>query len=994
MTPKQLLSIGIALSLAVGVSLLAWMLNWVDFFSPVWLLLLLLLPFFVLIAATGKSGLPPKINAFSLACRGCLFVLLVLALGDIRTILRRTGICVMYLIDHSASVPQEISEESLSYANETAKRMGKEDRAGILVFGEDASVEILPQEGLQVDALHSYVERDQTDLQEAVELAVAAMPKEYRKKIVLLSDGNETEGDLMAGARFALSHQVNVDVLPVHYDYKREVLVERLVLPEGIQRNETFDLKVVARSLQICDAQLTILRNEKQVAQQTVRLKKGVNSFRAPMKISEAGFHVFSALLTSKEDTLKENNRGLGSIYVQGEARILFVANDPVESEHLISACSEEGLETEFSRPGEMPDSLSQLQNYDCVILANVPSYDLTDSQMQSLHAAVRDMGIGLMMVGGEHGFGAGGYEGTLIEEALPVSMDISQKKINPKGALVLILHTCEFPDGNYWAKEISKRAISTLNRADEVGVLLYNMGGENWLFPLTSAEDKEALYAEIDQAQPGDMPSFEPTLKMALASLSQSDAMVKHVIVISDGDPARPSPELIEGMADAGITVSTVAINPHTPRDVDVMKYIAAKTQGRYYFAADPRALPKIFSKEAKVVKRSLIFSEEFQPALIQASELTRGVLPQEVPTLQAYVATTAKPVATVPMVSTNENQDPILAHWRYGLGKTVAFTSDATTNWGRNWVAWDKYKKVWTQIIRWVARERTQTPLRMRAEVRGGEGRLVIDAVDAQGEFMNFLRLNGRVVGPDRKGTSLDLKQVAPGRYEAAWETNEDGIYMMNVGSQDPVGRLHGFSALGVAVPYSQEYKELESDFSLLAETAHLTNGTVLQGDPNSDRVFEAPSPPVISFGPLQGTLLGLVLMLFCVDIFLRRVLMTREDLGRGLERIGRILGRRERKERDAMMEALLERKARTGEELSEGRRSRRKFAEELQRRSLKRKDVSSPELEGLSLEAKETLKEADLIETEEQDSYTRRLLDAKRRAHEKQNDKGEEE
>ena len=130
--------------------------------------------------------------------------------------------------------------------------------------------------------------------------------------------------------------------------------------------------------------------------------------------------------------------------------------------------------------------------------------------------------GAGLIMLGGENSFGAGGYEKTPIEETLPVTMDIRQKKINPKGALVLVLHTCEFPNGNYWAKEISKKAIETVNRQDDVGVLIYGGGGEQWLFKLRPAEGKSFMYAKIDEASPGDMPSFAPAFEKARTKLEE----------------------------------------------------------------------------------------------------------------------------------------------------------------------------------------------------------------------------------------------------------------------------------------------------------------------------------------------------------------------------------------------------------------------------------------------------------------------------------------
>jgi uncharacterized membrane protein len=973
----------------------------VEYFEPIWLLALLLLPGFIWVASRGRSGLPAPINTASSTVRSILFIILILCLADIQVVLRSNSLCVMFLLDHSASIPNNILDEELNYVNAAVETKDGKDTAGIIVFGENASVEHTPEKMLNVERIDSFVNRDYTDLASAVSLASATFPENARRKLVLITDGNENQGDLVQAVRDAAGSGIVTDILPVNYDYPSEVLVDKVYLPDKIKEKETFDLKVQVHSLRPGPATLTIFRNGEPLTSDEVMLDRGDNTFNVSMKIEEPGFYTFSARISTDpeklKDTITQNNQASSYVYIQGASRVLLVAPSDIEARYLAQACLRDNLEADIIGPESLPDSLGQLQNYDCIVLANVSADQLSAEQMSMLQANVRDLGVGLVMVGGENSFGAGSYEQTPIEEALPVSMDIKQKKINPKGALAIILHTCEFPQGNFWAKEISKKAIETVNSQDDVGILLYDWdGGDRWLFELRAADNKAFMFNKIDNAMPGDMPSFIPTMKLAHEGLLKSDAMVKHMIIISDGDPASPSPTKIKEMADDGITISTIAINPHSPRDVDIMRYIAHTTGGKYYRTDDPSKLPQIFIKEAKVVKRSLIFNQQFQPMLVLSTELTKGIQPSEIPPLLAYVATTPKPRATVVMTSDNENEDPILAYWRYGLGKSVAFTSDATSNWAKDWVAWDKYEKLWTQTIRWASRKREQNNLHIRTRMDGHQGKLIIDAIDEKGAYINFLKMNARMVDVNNNGHSLDIRQTAPGKYEASFSARETGVNILNIGYQNPQTGGQGFIATGIAVPYSPEFRELEYDVDLLARAARAGGGKLLKGDISQDNVFSSDMPPTMSYRSVMEYLLMLGLLVFFIDVVLRRVIITREDLSSTLANIKlALLKRRIEGERDETMDALLKRKEKSKERKKGGAEVSRDFQASLQKRSAE-KDSATPDVRAQLADqvsekdapkaAPAEKKKAARTKADETDSgsdYTSRLLAAKKRA-----------
>ena len=369
-----------------------------------------------------------------------------------------------------------------------------------------------------------------------------------------------------------------------------------------------------------------------------------------------------------------------------------------------------------------------------------------------------------------------------------------------------------------------------------------------------------------------GDMPGFGPTMKMAYDSLKTADAAAKRMLIISDGDPGAPPRGLVKDIKDAGIAVSTVCINPHSPSDRNLMRWISDETGGQFYFVTDPRNLPQIFTKEASVVKRGLLIEKPFTPKVNHDSELLYGLGDTGIPDLLGYVVTTPKENATVPLVS--HEGDPILAHWRYGLGKSVAFTSDVTNRWAAPWLNWEGFNRFWSQTVRWATRELAPSNFRVETRVRDGRGYVKIDAVDASGRFINFLRPRGAVTGPgpDYRKTELELPQTGPGIYEATFPLAESGLYMINILYNREDGSQGSIPA-GLALGYSPEYEYATSNLPLLEQLASTGGGRVMMQDENP---FEHTLVAAPAITPIWHLLVIVAACLFPFEIFVRRVVI----------------------------------------------------------------------------------------------------------------------
>ena len=829
--------------------------------------------------------------------------------------------------------------------------------------------------------IQSVISTERTNVAAALRLSLAAFPPSSRKRIVLISDGNENMEVGATEAEAARRNGVRIDVLPIKYDYPNEVLVEKVVAPAQVSKGASFEVRTVVTAHRPQRATLRLFQNAQTIGDQTVDLNAGRNVFSVKRMLKEPGYYEFTAIVESVEDTLPTNNKASAFTVVRGQGRVLYVESDPDHGHELLRALTEEGLDVKMADLSSLPLTLGQIIPHDTLILSNISASALGPDGMRAIELAVKDWGVGLVVIGGENAYGPGGYQGSPLERALPVEMEIKHRRVIPTGALVVILHTCEIPQGNFWAQQIAMAALRVLSAADEYGILYYGMGGEQWLFKLQPVRDKNAMASAISTCQPGDMPSYIKALQMAHTALKGSKSSTKHTIVISDGDPSYPSDQAVQAMVADGITISTIGISPHSPNDTKRLAYIAAIGKGRYYEPTNPNLLPQIFIKEAATVRRALIQEDRFQPRVALASEIVKGIAPEEYPALRGYVLTTPKQLAEVPLAS--HQKDPVLAHWQYGLGRTVAFTSDAKSRWAAEWMGWPKYRQFWAQVVRWSARSVEDAGIRTRTEIKDDQARLVIDAVDPQGHFKNSLDIQGILVTPENREVPLVIEQTGPGRYEATFDTPVSGAHYVSLRYADGEGQKPKMVTHGVVVPYSAEYSELTTNEALLKTIATMTDGRVLTAE---DDIFSRKGfPPAERYADAWPALLLAAILLLPVDVFVRRVFI---DYGKAWRRGVRlfqayVLRRRRTTKAEAHMNALLSAKKASRETIA---RRVKKFEPAAPTPEDEAIDVAAA-VEGAQPEVKTAdappVRKDQPSVAKEDDTYMGRLLRAKRHA-----------
>ena len=826
---------------------------------------------------TGGRLRVPSVTGdqWALALRGALVVVLLVTL--LRPTLPRwvDRLNVVFLLDHSDSVSLVARERAYRFVAEAVKHLKSGDRHEVIVFGEEAVVDQPLSNRPSVDRPKAVVSGRGTNIFQAMQLALATVTPGHANRLVMLTDGRQNAGNALAGAQAAKDARADIFYVPAPLTFTQEVVAEAMLLPQEVKYGEPFQAKVVAWSLKETQARLSLFRNGEFLGSQIVRLTAGKNVFAYRQALDQSGIHVYQAALDVEGDTIEDNNRAVGTVVVRGRPQVLLADRDRSHASSLAAALRSQNIEVTVVEPPGIPKDVAGLQKYDGVVLSNVSSLKLTRPQMAQIRDYVRDHGGGLMMIGGEESFGLGGYYRTPVEEALPVTMEVKQKVEIPSLAVVLsidrsgsmAMSTDEKVTKLDLAKEAAHLVVDLLDERNEVGVMSWDTEFI-WDSPMRGARDKGAIHHAIATIKAGGGTDGYPALKESYQILFDRPALLKHVIFLSDGQMTRGDfAGLLRRMAKDKITVSTVAIGKDA--DVQLMVDIAKWGKGRFYYTEDSQTIPRIFTLETQLASKASLVEQPFKPQLTAPNhEAMQDINWKAVPPLGGYVATTVKQNAELVLMSHQE--DPVLATWRYGLGRAAAFTSDAKSKWGVLWLRWGDFNKFWAQLTRWTLRSGSRSDTTAIVQRIDQTGEVVVDAVDGKGEFINFLDSQIGVVAPNRERSVVDLEQIGPGRYRGRFPAPQEGVYLVGM-AQRKAERVVGSQLAGLVVPYAQELRDLGVDETLLRELAELTGGSALQEPQDAFLKLRRRSRIAVEIWPW---LVGIVALMMVPDIALRRV------------------------------------------------------------------------------------------------------------------------
>lgn len=786
---------------------------------------------------------------------------------------------VVFLLDLSDSVSQASRERALGFMEAAVKAARPGDQHAVVAFGADVAVDqpLAARTTLAAPGERAQgIDRHGTNIYQALQLGLAMLPAGQANRIVLASDGRQTAGSAFAGAQALKDARADLHYIAATGGGAQEVVAEELILPREVKFGEPFNVKVVAWSRRETDARVALFRNGQFVGSQQVKLIAGKNIFSYRQSLDKEGVQVYQAAVEATGDEILENNRAIGTVLVHGRPMVLVADKDRTHAAALAAALRAQQLDVTVVEPAGIPRDMAGLQKYDGIVLSNVSAIELERPRMLLIRDYVRDHGGGLIMVGGDQSFGLGGYYQTPIEEALPVTMEVKQRVDVPNLSIVLSIDKSDsmttrinansrinFLD---LAKEAAHVVVDLLDDNSEVGVMSWDTEWQ-WDVPIRQATNKSAIHQGIASIASGKATDGYPALREAYSVLQKRPAVLKHVIFLSDGQMRTEQfPPLVQSMARDQITVSTVAVGRYA--DEKLLSDIARWGKGRFYKTEDNNSLPRIFAVETQLASNSTAVEQQFKPKLVDRThEAVQAVDWRTMPPLNGYVATTMKSNADQVMLS--HWDDPVLATWRFGLGRAVAFTSDVNPRWAGQWLQWREFNRFWSQLVRWTLRSATAAGTTATVTGGDGSGEVLVDAQDAKGNFINFLDAQVGVVSPDRERRVIDLEQVGPGRYRGRFAAGKEGVYLLGM-AQRAGQKEMGSQVASLVVPYAPELRELGSDELQLRELAGLTGGGPL-GDPSE--VFLKGRRPFHIAQEIWPWIVGLVALLLILDIAVRR-------------------------------------------------------------------------------------------------------------------------
>jgi Ca-activated chloride channel family protein len=824
----------------------------------------------------GRIRLPWSTgDRVSLGLRAALVAVLIAALFQPKLPRWVDHINVVFLLDQSDSMTQAARDRAWRFVREATAHMRSGDRVGLVVFGQEP---VLAQELAEVRELSRptvTVAGRETNLFQAIHLGLATLPGGGANRLVLLSDGRQNAGSAIIAARAAREAGTDVFHVPIQPMLDQEVLLESLIAPDEVKIGEPFEARVVAWSEREARGRLSLYHNGDFVGSQVVNLNPGKNVFGYRQSLDKGGVHVFQAGIEVEGDTIAENNRAVATVAARGRPTVLLAEKNSEQAASLATALRSQHIDVTVVPPERIPQDAAGLRRYDGLILSNVSSLKLSRPQMAQIRDYVRDYGGGLIMVGGEESFGVGGYFRTPVEEALPVTMEVKQKLEIPSLAVVLAIDrsgsmamsTDEKVTKLDLAKEAAHLVVDLLDDRSEIGIMSWDTEF-TWDAPVQSTKNRAAVHRAIASIRAGGGTDGYPALREAYRVLFDRPAVVKHVLFLSDGQMTRSDFHgLLSRMAKDKITVSAIAVGSDS--DVQLMRELGKWGKGRYYYTEDQQTLPRIFALETQLASKAALIEQPFRPRIVAPEhEVLQEIEWKTSPPLGGYVATTVKTKADLVMMTHQE--DPLLATWRYGLGRTAAFTSDAKGKWGVLWLRWSGFGQFWAQLVRWTLRTGTPGDTVTTVKRTDGIGEVTVDAVDPRGDFINFLEAEVGVVTPDRSRLVVDLEQVGPGRYRGRFPAPREGVYLVGV-SQRQGGRMLGSQLAGMVVPYAQELRELGADEQLLSEVSEVGGGSVLTAP--AQAFVNARRQSRIAL-PMWPWLVGAALLLLLPDIASRRV------------------------------------------------------------------------------------------------------------------------
>lgn len=865
------------------------------FTNPDFLKLLYLLPIFWVSVIMGFRSLSLWRIFLSVFLRTFVFLLVVLVLAGFGwNEKKKRETCAVFLVDMSDSISQEGREWVLNYVKDIEEGLDENIKKGLVVFGNGSRivtptlVDKLDLNSMDLNASNIKINSDKTDIAGGIMAALGIMPESSSKMMVLVSDGNENMGDVYRAATMASNNGVRIFTAAPPTRKENEIFVKNLIVPKDVNEGEMFNVKIIVenKNENPIKGNLTLNQKDNLLKEWDVEFKSGTNVFEVPYKSEEKGTVKFTANLNIKDTNLdkdERNNKRTAFANVSGKARLLFIDGAEQQSSFLAEALKDKAFILVAKGPNQIPKSLNEYLKYDGLILSNVSNKFLSKEQMELIKEYVKDYGGGFVMTCGSNIKAKDGYSNTIIEEVLPVRIiggGPPKEDNRARLSLVMIIDKSGSMLGKkmLFAKKAAIELIKQLGENDNYGILAFDTIPYKIVDLKPANEVKREIIEKLSMLNADGGTNILPAMEAAYQQLTQrmTRAKTNHVILLSDGNSTTNTyhlNSLIKRFQDAKITVSTVLLGKWLVND-KLLKYISNKTRGHFYRITDIIKLPKLIIQDSnKFIAQSDFHEEHFFPKINRKSQILKGIYNEQLPPLKGYTITEAKKKAEVPLIAdTMGKDDPILANWRYGLGKVVIYTSDADARWSSEWINWLKFKKFWSQVVRWSMKDISKTDYNLKVVPEENAISLLIES-STKHEDGKDLKVGLFTSDLKTHKQELTLRQIAPQKFTAKLTDITPGAYTLKI-TRTKDGKIVDIKTKGLVVPETKTGKPLELSVSgnnipVLKNIAEITGGKY---NPNKEEIV-IEEKETISTKDFSNYLIPLAMILFILDIGARK-------------------------------------------------------------------------------------------------------------------------
>jgi uncharacterized membrane protein len=799
-------------------------------------------------------------------------IAILLALAVPRITLHPERVAVAVLVDTSASIAQPDLTRARQIVSRIAASQGSRPNDNrwmrVISFARSTRALTSAEQGRGLPLANTAGEAGSaTNLESAVRDAIAALPPERVGRIVLITDGRETRGNVARAAWQARQLGVPIDTFALAGHPRGALKLESVRMPEAVFAGEPFDIDLAVSATSSADASLALQAEGNPLGTTAVKLAPGSNELHLRAHLDTPGALPVSIVLTAP--SLDVAARAATNAPAQANHTVSFERAVAVRRPRVLHLSGgEEAADmhlnaalaaAQFDVERDAKFGTRQLSDYQLILLNNWELDKTSPADQAALETYVR-RGGGLLVIGGEN---------NLLAEAMrpddPLDRTLPARLV-PRStdgrAIVLVLDRSTSMLGKKieLTRQAAANVISNLRPTDQVGVLAFDTVF-NWQVPMRFADDPDAIIARISRINPNGGTRIAPALGEAYRAIVETNAFYKHILLLTDGlSDEGNSLALAREAQKMQVTISTVGLGTEVNRNY--LTRLAASAGGKSYFLSEPAGLEQIVLSDVKEHTGITAVEKPLVPEVLHDAEILSDVAIAQAPALKGYVRFEAKPNAEV--VLRVDGRDPLYSRWQYGLGRAAVFASDAKARWAADWITWKGYDKFWVNVCRDLLPHANPNDARLEYDASSGD--LVARYRLGENVAEPSAIPNLYVIGPDHYQRPLTVKKTALGTYDGRAEIGgREGLFRVR-----PLEDSAAFPEAALYRPEA-ELSEYGSDETLLKQVAEFTGGRF---EPAAADVFDSGGRTVPVTLDLWPWLLALAIIFNVAELILRKV------------------------------------------------------------------------------------------------------------------------